>query len=355
MLAFGLLLFYVIGTGDNLSFVAYLITIVTCALYFNYFVGFNKRRFTVSIIIFFLLLLLSMVIMVLDHSYQSIIDPLRSRMLDDRIKQSPSGLAATQFTFGYQIAAFTTFAVVATFVFNRHFFIKTLVLCICLVFIYLGMNRSAFVSFSLALTVFLLAYYRFKAVFFIVAVLAVGFGIYTYFLKNNLDDKNNILSKNQAKEANDFNRAGMAVENLKVYADYPYGLIFYGKNWEDATYRNPAFPFGLSSHNAYLMFLTYLGPFLCIGLLAAIYYRIIRLSREIISHIRLKHNTILACLLFSFISVSFNALSHNGWLLTADGPTLFLYFSLMQGAKIYSLPPKNVFVENVAELVNAVC
>jgi hypothetical protein len=160
------------------------------------------------------------------------------------------------------------------------------------------------------------------------------FAIYTYFLKDNLDSKNNILTKNEAKQANDYNRADMALENLKVYADYPFGLIFYGKSWEEVTYRNPLFTFGLSSHNAYLMFFTYLGPFLSLGLLGAIYYRIVRLFRETIKHIRLKPNALLLPLFFSFIAISLNALSHNAWLISADGPTLFLYFAILQSAKI---------------------
>jgi hypothetical protein len=351
MFIFALLLYYVIGMGDYLSFFAYSITIVTCAFYFNYFVGLNRQRFNISVLLFFSLLLLSMLIMVLDHSDQASIDPLRDLMLDEKVKQSPSGLAITQFTFGYQIAAFTVFVFVFTCAFRQHFLIKTLALCVCLICIYLGMNRSAFVSFVLAVFLFLLMYYRFKAIFLITASVIIGFTIYTYFLKDSLDSKNNILAKNQAKEANDYNRGGLASENLKVYADYPFGLIFYGKDWDEVTYKNPVFTFGLTSHNAYLMFLTYLGPFLGLGLLGAIYYRIIRLFRETISHIRLKSSALLLCLLFSFLAVSLNALSHNGWLISADGPTLFLYFSIMQGSKIYTMQKDDVPVENAAVLV----
>ena len=47
-------------------------------------------------------------------------------------------------------------------------------------------------------------------------------------------------------------------------------------------------------------------------------------------------------LLFAFIGVSLNALSHSAWLISADGPTLFLFFSILQGAKIYTIPDDRV-------------
>jgi hypothetical protein len=143
------------------------------------------------------------------------------------------------------------------------------------------------------------------------------------------------LAKNQAKEADEFNRLSLSSENLAIYSNYPFGLVFYGKNWQEVTYRNPVFPDGLSSHNAYLMFLTYLGPFLGFGLLGAIYYRISQLYWITFKNIKLKSNAILISLLFSLLAVSFNAFSHTGWLLNADGPTLFLYYSILQGSKIY--------------------
>ena len=327
-------LYDIVGQGDYTGFFASVIVVVTCVLYFNYFVGLNRRRFNTSVIVVFAVLALSMMIMVLDHIYPGIIDPLRSRMLDDQVKQSPAGLAITQFTFGYQVTAFTAFVFVLTFTFRLNVVIKILTFCICVICLYLGMNRSAFVSFTGAVVVFLFIYYRFKAVIFVAAAALMCFAIYTYFLKDNMDSKNNILTKNEAKQANDYNRANMAIENLKVYADYPFGLIFYGKSWEEVTYRNPLFTFGLSSHNAYLMFFTYLGPFLSLGLLGAIYYRIVRLFRETIKHIRLKDNALLLPLFFSLIAISLNALSHNAWLVSADGPTLFLYFAILQSAKI---------------------
>jgi hypothetical protein len=330
-----LILYYFIGQNDFKYLFLCITTIGMCTLYFNYFVGFSKFRFKLTVIIFFALLFFSMILMVLDHSYQSIIDPIRSILLDEPIKQSPSGLAITQFAFGYQVAAFTAFILVLTITLRYNLLIIFIVFLACVAFIYLGMNRSALVSFAVSITVFIFIYYWYKGVLVIGIAFAAGFLIYTYALKNNADQKNNILAKNQAKEANDFNRLTLASENLAIYSNYPLGLVFYGKDWQDVTYRNPVFPDSLSSHNAYLMFLTYLGPFLGLGLLGAIYYRINKLYWITFKHIKLKSNAIVIALLFSLLAVSFNALSHTGWLLNADGPTLFLYFSILQGSKIY--------------------
>lgn len=337
LLGIGVFLYYVIGMNDSKTFFVTFIIIVTCACYFNYFVGLNTVRLNLSIIFFYSVLLISMVIMALDHSYQDMIDPLRTMLLGDQIKQSPSGLAFTEFTFGYQVAAFSVFFFVLVCVYRQTVFLQVLVLLICLAVIYLGMNRSAFVSFVGAIILFLFVYYRYKAVFLVVASVLISFAVYFYVLKDNTDDKNNILSKNIAKEDVEIDRAEMASENLKIYADYPLGLIFYGKNWEEVSYRNPAFPLGLTSHNAYLMFLTYLGPFLAIGLLFGIYSRISKLFWLTIKRVRFKQRSLFLALLFSFLAVSANALFHNAWLVTADGPTLFLFFAIMQAAKIYGL------------------
>jgi hypothetical protein len=347
-----LFLYYIVGMEDYVGFCAYLITISTCAFYFSYFVGLNKRRFNISVLIIYGLLLLSMVIMVLDHNFPSIVDPLRSKMLDDQVKQSPAGLATTQFTFGYQIAAFTAFIFVLTYVFRQNVLIKVIAFGVCMGCLYLGMNRSAFVSFTIAAVLFLFVYYRFKALFIVAAAALMGFAVYTFVLKDNVDNKNNILAKDQAKGANEFNRANLAAENLKIYADYPYGLIFYGKSWDDVTYRNEVFGSGLTSHNAYLMFITYLGPFLGIGLLIGIYYKIVQQFRKTIRHERLKSNALILCLFFSFLSASLNSLSHNAWLVAADGPTLFLYFAILQGVRIYmpQQEEKAVITENEAVL-----
>ncbi|MEN0052972.1 MAG: O-antigen ligase family protein [Mucilaginibacter sp.] len=334
-----LFLYHIVGMSDYTGFFLSFVTIIACALYFNYFVGTNKLRFNISVAMLFAWLAFSMIIMVFDHTHPDLIDAIRSRLLDEQIKQSPAGLAITQFTFGYQIAAFTTLAFIATFTFRLNALTKVLVFCACMLFLYLGMNRSALISFAGAVMVFLFIQYRLKAVILVAIVAIISILIYNYVLKDNFDSKNNILAKNEAKEANDFNRANMAAENLKIVADYPFGLIFYGKDWDEVTYRNSLFTFGLSSHNAYLMFITYLGPFLGIGLLVAIYYRITRLFAEVVKHIKLKHNAILVALIFAFLATSLNALSHNGWLIDADGPTLFLYLAVLHSARLTSPEP----------------
>lgn len=337
MIAFAIALFLYdcVGMGDFKAFVIAITTTLTCAIYFSYFVGLSKKRFILSTTVFLALLFVSMLLMVLDHSYQSVIDPIRTIVLGEQIKQSPAGIAITQFTFGYQVAAFTAFVFVFTYKSKGQIILKLTALFVCIVCVYLGMNRSAFVSFIVASILFLLFYYRFKAIILVSLTLLIGSLAYNFVIKDNLDDKNNILAKNQAKEANDFNRVNLSLENLKIYGDYPFGLIFYGKNWEDVSYRNSYFQFGLTSHNAYLMFITYLGPFLAFGLLGAIYYRIVLLFHQTLKHIRSKDYALLLCFLFALIAVSINALSHNGWLLTADGPTVFLYFGTLQCAKVY--------------------
>lgn len=330
-----LFLYDLVGIGDYKSFVVAIITILTCAFYFSSFVGLNKKRFILSVGVFLSLLFFSMLLMVLDHSYQSIIDPIRTIILGSQVIQSPAGIALTQFTFGYQVAAFTAFIFVLTYRSKGQIILKLVAFFVCAVCIYLGMNRSAFISFIVAAILFLLFYYRFKALILVVFTLCVGLLAYTYIIKDTLDDKNNILAKNQAKEANDFNRIDLSLENLKIYADYPFGLIFYGKDWNDVSYKNYYFQFGITSHNAYLMFITYLGPFLAFGLLGAIYYKIALLFYQTIKNIRKKNYALLLCFLFALTAVSINALSHNGWLLTADGPTVFLYFGTLQCAKIF--------------------
>ena len=279
LLVCAVFLYYVVGMEDYKAFLAYSFTIMVCALYFNYFVGVNRTRFKISVAAFFSFLFISMIVMVFDHNYQVLVDSLRDLMLDEKTKQSPSGLGITQFTFGYQLITFTSFVFIATILFRLNFLIKLAVFCLCIFFIYLGMNRSVFICFTGVGVMFLLVYYRLKALPIIAAGILMGLMVYSIANDSNIDTKNNILAKNQAKQANDFNRAVMAEENLKIYADYPFGLIFYGKTWEEVTYKNPEFPDGLPSHNAYLMFFTYLGPFLGLGLIGAIYYKPLRLLR----------------------------------------------------------------------------
>ncbi len=132
----------------------------------------------------------------------------------------------------------------------------------------------------------------------------------------------------------EYNRTLLMSENINIFADYPLGLVFYGKNWSNVIYRNQVFASGITSHNAYFMFITYLGPFLGLGLLIIIYSSIIKIGFNALKEIRLKDNALLICLCFSFLGISINAVSHNAWLLSADGPTVFLYFSIIHLNKI---------------------
>lgn len=329
-----LFLYDFIGMADRLAFFASLIVISCCICYFNFFVGYNRRRFNLSMATFYVLLFFSAVIMVLNHFFPARIDQLRSTLLNDTIMQSPAGLALTQFNYGYQLAALVSFIFVFTHVFRLNILIKLLAFIICVTFIYLGMNRSVFVTFLSSSFLFVVFYYRYKSIFIISAAVLIGFVSYAFIIKENFDAKNNIMAKNEGKNANYYNRVGLSEENLKVYADYPYGLIFYGKNWGEVTYRSTIFTNGLTSHNAYLMFFTYLGPFLGLGLLIFLYYNIGKIFLGVLRKIKLKENALLIGLCFSFLGVSINAFSHNGWLVSADGPTLFLYFSILHLAKI---------------------
>ncbi|WP_182954450.1 hypothetical protein [Pedobacter gandavensis] len=331
---FALFLYDYVGMADHLGFFASLIVVTCCILYFNYFVGDNIFRFKLSMWIFYALLFFSAIIMVLNHFLPARIDQLRGTLLNDTILQSPAGLALTQFNYGYQLAALVSFLFVITQVFRLNIVLKVLAFIVCIIFIYLGMNRSVFVTFLSSAFLFVVFYYRYKSIFIISAAVLIGFISYSFIIKENFDAKNNILAKNEGKGANYYNRVGMSEENLKIYADYPFGLIFYGKNWRDVTYRNSTFNTGLTSHNAYLMFFTYLGPFLGLGLLLFLYYRVGKIFFGVLFKIRRKENALLIGLCFSFLGVSINAFSHNGWLVSADGPTLFLYFSILHLVKI---------------------
>lgn len=331
---FAMFLYDFIGMSDRVGFFAGLIVITCCILYFNYFIGYNRRRFNLSMTIFYVLLFFSAIIMVLNHFLPSRIDQLRGTLLNDTVLQSPAGLALTQFNYGYQLAALVSFLFVFTHVFRLNILVKLIAFIVCGIFIYLGMNRSVFITFLVSSFLFVVFYYRFKSIFIITAAVLIGFVSYAFIIKKNFDGKNNIMVKNEGKGANYYNRVGLSEENLKIYADYPLGLIFYGKNWSDVTYRSTTFSPGLTSHNAYLMFFTYLGPFLGLGLLLLLYYRIGKIFLGVLFKMKLKENALLIGLCFSFLGVSINAFSHNGWLISADGPTLFLYFSILHLVKI---------------------
>jgi hypothetical protein len=334
LIAFSLALisYYVIGIGDYPSFFATILNVGLCLFYFNYFIGSNTARYNLSVFIFFILLGISAVVLVLNNFFAGV-DGLRSLLVDDLILQSPAGISTTQFTFGYQLAAFTPFILIYTFLFQKPLFIRLLVFLICLLLIYLGMQRSVFVTFVCSISLFLIFAYRLKAVFLIVIAVFFSVAFYTYFLQNEVNSRDNIVAKNINNDP-EHNRSLLTAENLRIYSDYPLGLVFYGKTWGDVIYRNHVFSSGITSHNAYLMFMTYLGPFLSVGFLLFIYSGVFRIAFYAIKEIRKRENALLLCLCFSFISVSINAAAHNAWLLSADGPTLFLYFSILHFNKL---------------------
>ena len=327
LLTLAVFIYYVVGLSEVNSFAANILEIMICAFYFNYFVGKSKVRFRASVWTFYGLLLISAIVMVLNHFYPGI-DALRALIMGDKVLQSPAGISLTQFAYGYQLAALVPFVFICTCVFRTPLLVKGLVLTICLMFVFLGMQRSVFVGFVATIFLFLLLYYRFRAVVAMILMVSLCGLLYQYVLKDNLDVTNNILVKNEHNDAA-YNRSGLAGENLKIYSDYPYGLIFYGKKWGDVIYRNYVFSSGITSHNAYLIFFTYLGPFLGLGLLTAIYYRAGTACLAALNRLRDPDNALLVALCFSFLCVSVNALSHNPWLISADGPTVFLYFSIL--------------------------
>jgi hypothetical protein len=327
---FGLAIFLynVIGLSELMVFIAYVICIVMCGVYFNFFVGTNKMRFNMTIYVFIALLIFSAVVMVLNPYYFLKINEFRSMLMGEPVVQSPSGIATYQFNFGYQLAALVPFLLIFTFVFKKPLLVKVISLLTCLLFIYLGMQRSVFVGFVCSVLLFLLMYYNYKAIFITALAICAAFAFYTYVLKDNLDSYNNIITKNE-NNMQEYNRSTLAAENLRIYSSYPYGLIFYGKNWSDVIYRNEVFSSGLTSHNAYLMFITYLGPFLGLGILIGLYHRIWKIIIDAFRNVRKKEYALMICLCCSFIAVSMNSLSHNSWLVSANGPTIFLYFAIL--------------------------
>jgi hypothetical protein len=334
LIAFSMALisYYVIGIGDYPSFFATLLNVVLCLFYFNYFIGSNTARYNLSIFIFFVLLGVSALVLVLNNYFDGV-DGLRAILVDDVILQSPAGISTTQFTFGYQLAAFTPFLLIYTFVFQKPLFIRLLAFLACLILIYLGMQRSVFVTFVCAISLFLILAYRVKAVFFIAIAVFFSIAFYNLVLQNEVNSRDNIVAKNINNDP-EHNRSLLTAENLRIYSEYPLGLVFYGKTWGDVIYRNQVFSSGITSHNAYLMFMTYLGPFLGIGFLFVIYIGVFRIAYHALKEIKKRENALLVCLCFSFIAVSINAVAHNAWLLSADGPTLFLYFSILHFDKV---------------------
>jgi hypothetical protein len=271
--------------------------------------------------------------MLLNQLFGSSIETLRAMLIDGEIRQSPSGISATIFTFGYQLASIVTFTVVYACIKLKNTAVILAISIFCVLAIYLGLQRSVLFAFLVSVCLFFLVYYKKKSALVITFAAISSFLLYNYAL-NSIDiGSDNILAKNERAGGAE-SRTGLVAENINVIMDYPYGLIFYGKNWGEAVKGNSAFPNGLTSHNAYLMFITYLGPFLGFGFLIALYYRVSTIFLKVILNGRIRENGLLVSLCFAFLSVSLNALFHNGWLLNTNGPTVFLYFAILHCYKI---------------------
>ncbi|WP_432714749.1 O-antigen ligase family protein [Pedobacter sp.] len=338
LITVAIFLYYGIGLSEFKTFTKNVFCVMICAFYFNYFVGTNKSRWNTSVLIFYILLCGSAIMLVFDSFYG--VPDIRSMFMNEPVMQSPSGIAIYQFNFGYQIAALTTFLFIYTCAFNKPFLVKVGVLAICLSLLLLGMQRSAFVVFLFSISIFLLIYYRFKGLIFI-SIVALLCGVYYFYVVENLDGVSNIIVKNQHNNPS-HNRTSLSAENLNIFLNHPFGLIFYGKDWGDVIYRNYVFAEGMTSHNAYLMFITYLGPFLGLGLLLSIYRKITAIFLEMVRMIKEPRNALLVCLCFSFLSISLNALFHNAWLIEANGPTIFLFFCILHPYKFKMLDPVTI-------------
>lgn len=343
-----ILVYYGFAQEDIKNAIANSLVILFCAAYFSFFVGTNFRRFNTSVLVFFGLLFFSCIVMVFNHVYEGQAIQLRGMLMGEQVQQSPSGVSLTIFTFGYQLAALVSFLPVYTIVYKKSIPVKVIAILVCLIFIYLGMNRSVLITFLVSNLLFLMCYYNYKAILVAGVAVVAGVLLYSYVLQKSTENSNNIIAKNADSDTR-YSRSGLLVENLKIYADYPYGLIFHGKNWEEVIYRHHVFGSGITSHNAYLMFFTYLGPFLGLGFLFLIYHRVLEPIRRAIRNIKSEDEALLVCLCFAFIGVSMNALSHNGWLVGADGPTFFLYFSLLHFRYLKSADAKK---EEVQPLVS---
>lgn len=328
IITISLFLYYLIGSNNLKAFSINLFVIITAALYFNYFVGSSTSRFNYSVFFYFGFLLLSTVIMLFNQFNGSSINSLRVLLLGAPIRQSPSGIASAIFTFGYQLAPVVTFIFIYACTLKKNILIIITVLLFSLLSIYLGLQRSVLVAFLFSVFVFSIFYYKFKSVIIISVAVVAGFFLFNYIINGSNIGSDNILAKDERTEGGG-SRSGLVIENLKIITDYPFGLIFHGQTWEDVSKKNSAFRGGLTSHNAYLMFITYLGPFLGIGLLIFLYYRIARIFNRVILYCGIKENALLLSLCFAFLAVSINALFHNAWLLNANGPTVFLYFSIL--------------------------
>lgn len=340
------LLYVLIGLQSITSFFSILITICCCSLFFNYFIGNDRKKFNLSVWIFYLLLALSAVVLLLDHKYNVI--SIRSFLVGQTAVQSPSGIAVMIFTYGYQLAAFTAFIAIISATYKNSLLMHLFSVSLCLILILYGMQRSSLIAFMSSLMLFWIFYYRYRAVLIIALVLIASVFLNSYIHELSTGKQQNIFSKNEKSKSAGENRAGFVTENFKIISDYPFGLIISGRTWNDVVKRNPVYrntPTIVSSHNAYLMFITYLGIVPGLVFLFLIYRKIVKISWFALKYIRDKNNALLVGLCFSFLSVSLNSFFHNEWLLGASGPTLFLYFSILH---LYSLQTKKEEIKLVS-------
>ncbi len=328
-------LYYLLGQADITSFFATLILIVCFALLFNYIIDNNTRRLHIAIGMFYGVLLLSGLIMLADH--QTDMTAVRSNLVGETILQSPSGISSTIFTFGYQLAALTPFLVIAPIVFKKMWPLSVAAFCLSFILIFYGMQRSALLAFAGSLAVFSLLYFRYKSVLIFGCLLVTFMAFQSTISSVTGDKQQNILNKNEQNQKKKEERGGLMAENIQIIQEYPFGLMFYGKSWNDVVQHNFVYKSGggiITSHNAYLMFMTYLGPLLGLVLLVLMYSKVGKIIYYALVHIHERENALIVCLCFSFISISVNSCFHNEWLLSSSGPTLFLYFSILQLAKI---------------------
>ncbi|MDB5144684.1 MAG: hypothetical protein JWQ66_3397 [Mucilaginibacter sp.] len=327
-------LYYGIGLSDFKTVFINLSVIVTCGLYFNYFIGTNHKRFIASLLIFLGWLSLSIAVMFADRAYPQIVDKYRAILIGGDIVQSPSGICTTIFTFGYQLAAIVTFVFVYVLLKKRNSFIPVLVFAACIIPVFYGMQRSVLIGFITAGFIALVALYKSRSIPIIFGVGLLAAVFFTQVYNLNDDTNRDIFTKNAQNNENGEDRSGLVTEDLKIYSSYPFGLVFYNLQWNEVSRNTPAFAGGLTSHNAYLMFFTYLGPILSGLLLIGIYYSIAKIFRRALLNPQDKDNIILLGVCFAFLAISMNSLFHNAWLVNANGPTLFLYFSVLYLGKM---------------------
>lgn len=323
-------LYFLLGEGNIVTFFSVMIIIICCSMYFNFFVAYSSERFKLSIIIFYSLLFISGVVMLLDHVYK--IGSIRSFLIGQQVQQSPSGISVMVFTYGYQLAAFVSFLAIWVASRSKSLLLHFFSIGVCLVFILYGMQRSALMAFIFCLVVFWILYFRSKAVIMFGMICITGIFLSTSIQNLSNGKQDNILNKNERNKDAGENREGLMLENFKVIADYPFGLIFSGKHWNDVVKHNVVYKSGtqiISSHNAYLMFITYTGIILGIFFLVLIYRKVGLITWYALTHVRDKKNALLVALCFSFIGISINSCFHNEWLLAASGPSIFLYFSIL--------------------------